>query len=100
MKALIFWGVGGGYGGIDSALLLEYKDDSLTEETAKILAEEEAYRLSYEECESYGIGDYEEDEESREEEIESWIDYRVIINPTEEQINEAKMHHFTDETSD
>jgi hypothetical protein len=91
MKFLIFWGVGGGYGGISNAALMNF--DSRED------AEDEAYERSLLEIESYGIGDDCEDEDERIEEIDSWLDYYVIENPTEADIEKAEDYHFSDETN-
>jgi hypothetical protein len=59
----IYWGVAGGYGGIMYSAII--CTDSLDKASA------EAYDLSYEECETYGIGDDDD------EDIENWLDYSV-----------------------
>jgi hypothetical protein len=90
MKFLIFWGVGGGYGGISNAALMNF--DSRKD------AEEEACERSLIDIEGYGIGEEFDDYDEIQEEKESWVDYRVVMNPTDEQIERAKQYHFSDET--
>ena len=81
MRFLIFWGVANSYGGISSSALITV--DSLEE------AELEAKMRSFEEAqELYGIG---------EDEIDTWLDYYVIKNPTNEQIEKAKQYDFENE---
>lgn len=79
----IYWGVGGGYGGLQYSAIVSEKDMNSAETTA--------YDLSYEECESYGI------EDDDEEDIESWLDYRVeLYEGQKDRLLQYHYSNFTD----
>ena len=91
---LIYWGVGGGYGGIHYSALIN--SETIEE------AIHEAYERAVEDCASYGIEGTTWDEELQEEVGENpddWADYRVEEYTGDlERLEDAKGYHFQDET--
>ena len=88
---VVYFGVGGGYGGIDSAHLI-YAED---EEEAEAYASDRAT----ESCESYGIGEDTETIEDYWEEINRWAVYEVEeYTGNQEQIDKMISYGFTNET--
>jgi hypothetical protein len=93
-KFAIFWGIGGGYGGINNSAIIFAKDIDEALNTAS------SYSMDDVEATVVTDADPDDDYDAYMEEIESWLDYDAEeFTGSEEQMDKLKQYHFQDETA-